>query len=168
MSVRRRVNLKKVRKTLSYLIKQLASIIGRSVDTILRWIEEGLPTVDNRRPYLIDGEVFIWWYKTRASQKRHKCGKHEMYCVKCRCSAEPLPGSVKLNQQAKPRPIASGLCATCQTTMNRIIGRADLNFWSEMASALTQAPITLMEDSRHNVNADLKPLRKPVQASFDF
>ena len=168
MTAKRRISLKRVRKTRSYLVKELALIVDRSDDTVQRWIGMGLPTIGTRRPLLIDGEIFIAWHQMHRSRRQHKCDRDEMFCVKCQLPSKPASDSIELIKKPKLKPRARGTCRKCGTVMNRILGRADLAHWSSMGTASTQASSTLNDVGKPSVDADFKARTDPVQIRFDF
>lgn len=69
---------------MSYSVQEVAELYGLHKNAVLRWIKDGLPIIDQRKPYLIYGADFADYLDGRQKKRKHKCGSDEFYCCKCR------------------------------------------------------------------------------------
>ncbi|MCE8525715.1 helix-turn-helix domain-containing protein [Ruegeria pomeroyi] len=86
---RRRIRIRR-----TYSVPEVASLLDVHVNTVRRWLRNGLDTIDAQSPILIHGAELRRYLDTRANNRKKKCGPDEMYCLRCRTPRLPTPGSV--------------------------------------------------------------------------
>lgn len=86
--------------------------------TVRRWIKEGLPTIDERKPTLIYGnhlKAFLGKHN-----KAHKCHTafEQFFCMKCRDARCPYKKQIQLDLRNKCLQVKA-LCKECKSLMNK-------------------------------------------------
>jgi len=112
-------NTRLVKRDYSYLIWEIAELLGLHPNAIRRWIKAGLLTLDDRRPVLVHGSDLIDFLDNRQAGRKQKCAREELYCFRCRRPRRPCSGRVKFEFRSETRLNVSGLCEICGTRMNR-------------------------------------------------
>lgn len=104
----------------SYKVGEIADIFGVHKDTVLIWKKQGLPTTDNFKPFLIQGQELRKFLKERRNKNKCKCQIDEIYCVRCRAPKKPLGNMVdyKPSIQGGLSNIM-GLCPDCGSRIFR-------------------------------------------------
>lgn len=131
---RSRPDIRLIKQARSYSVLELASLFGVRVETVRRWMKQGLPTIDNHRPKLIHGAQLREWLIAKRSKRRIKCGPKQMYCCKCRDAREMLPGSAVVTFRNEKSASIKAQCIVCGTSMFRQSSKADAAKWIEPES----------------------------------
>ena len=70
-----RVKVRRVKIHRSYTIQQLADLLEVTMGTVRRWCKRGLPCLNDKRPFLIEGQDFHEFHaKTLARKKNPSAG----------------------------------------------------------------------------------------------
>ena len=85
-------NLAKIHR--SYTVVEAAELYGVHTNTVRRWIKQGLPVCDDRRPTLILGEHLRDFLRRRRQARKRPCGPDELYCARCCAPRRPAGGMV--------------------------------------------------------------------------
>jgi len=123
---RKRPNHQHVKIHRNYDPGEIAVLLGVHKNTVLRWIKDGLPLIDNRRPYLVLGVDLKAFLQENRAAKKQKCQVWEIFCLKCRSPKKPDLGMVDFKPRNGPIGNLVGLCPDCGTVMNRCINVAAL------------------------------------------
>ncbi|MHB8913441.1 MAG: helix-turn-helix domain-containing protein [Minisyncoccota bacterium] len=112
-----RINRTGISKHMSYTIRELVAILGVNEKTVLRWISNGLPTVEGgKKPIYIMGGDLHEFLKTKDAKKKVRLSRNEFYCLTCKAPRLAQRGSTKILYDRK---VAT--CRVCSGKMSRTI-----------------------------------------------
>ncbi len=125
---RGKVDLRKIRVTSTYELKDIARLFGYSVDTVRRWKTKGLPVLPNSNPALVHGSSLRSWLEERQKARKRPCGPDEMFCLgsECRVPRRPAAGSVRVKKSNQRNSSIEAKCEVCGLKMYRGFAMADL------------------------------------------
>ena len=109
----------------NYTVDEAACTLGVAKGTVRRWIKNGLPCINDRKPALILGKDLKEFGQARTKSKV-KCKPHEFYCFKCRC---PMTAALDMADYAPLSPRHGNLtaiCSGCETIMNKRVATIGL------------------------------------------
>lgn len=116
--------LAKIHRT--YTVEEIAKLFGVHRNTVRAWIDRGLPTIDQRRPVLVQGQHLADYLQARRAANKRRCGPGEMYCLRCREPRAPADGAVRYHPLTPTMGNLAGLCGCCGLDMNRRVSLAKL------------------------------------------
>ena len=145
--VKRKPDLRRVRLSKVYTMPEIAGALDRSIETVRRWVKEGLPVLDDRRPVLIDGRQLKKWLKDRWLSKKKPCTPGEFFCFRCRAPKLPVPGSVITRRRNKTTVMLQAVCSECDGLINKA-GSASV------CAAERDHPATLTTGNMHLYSSD--------------
>ena len=118
---RTRFNPRLVKLHRTYDAQGVAELYGVHRNTVRNWIiDQGLPTIDDRRPLLIHGAALRAFLEARRAAARRPTRPGLMYCLKCREARSPAHGMADFIPAEGGGPgDLRALCATCGTLMHR-------------------------------------------------
>lgn len=116
---RRSYNIRLIRLNLSYSVQDITELYGIHKNAALRWIKDGLPVIDQRKPYLIHGADLADYLKKKQAGRKHKCKPDEFFCFKCRQPRKAWGDMADIEIRNESKLSISGLCATCETPVRR-------------------------------------------------
>ena len=133
MSRNRRADWRRIKAKYSYTIEEAARALSVHRNAVRNWIRAGyLPVMDTSRPHLILGAVLIEFLKGKRIALKRKCGRGELYCLKCRAPRKPVPDLIEQCPMPSGRTRIVAICSICETLMHRFV--ADRN----LAAALSE------------------------------
>lgn len=100
-----------------YSTHEVALLIGRSEHTVLKFIKQGLKTIDDKHPFLVRGLDLKEFLKKQNDKNRRPTNFDEMYCLKCRECMVPLHKEIWFLKSSNAIPHAAGKCPVCGSTM---------------------------------------------------
>lgn len=121
----RRHNVRRVKINRSYSISEAAKLLGVSKHTISRWIDAGLPLIEQKRPFLILGSELRDFVKARQPRKQ-PCRAGELYCVRCRVPKRPAFDEADFIPKTPTTGLLAGNCPTCESLIYRLTKIATL------------------------------------------
>jgi len=152
----RRHNSRRVKIHRTYTITEAAAVLGAHKHTVSRWIAAGLPTTDDRRPYLIHGKDIRAFLNARKPDKQ-TCRPGEFYCLRCRTPKRPAGDMADYISKTPSRGLLRGICPTCETLIHRA---ASLGTIEEKAGGLNvtmpRAQQRIVDTSSPLSNVDFK------------
>ena len=87
--------------------------------TIQSWLKQGLPVIDNKRPYLILGSELKYFITERQKNRKMKCADNELFCCKCRTPRVSIDNIVSIKIQNQRQANIQGICFLCGSLMNK-------------------------------------------------
>lgn len=122
----KRINYRLVKQYFNYTVDDISRLLDVHKNTVRKWIERGLPTIDNCKPKLILGSDLKSWLKQKRKSAKQPCGPGELYCLKCRMPKRPALSMVDYDPKTKLNGCLKAFCETCERPINRNARLADL------------------------------------------
>jgi hypothetical protein len=116
---RSRFNPQRVKINYSYRVEVIARMLSVHKNTVRAWLKDGLATIDDQRPAMVQGKVLRAFLETKRTAKRSRCGPGTFYCLKCRAPRKPALGMVDFVQLNCSSGNLKALCDECDTLMHR-------------------------------------------------
>jgi hypothetical protein len=164
-SRRRRYALNRVKTRLSYEVAEMAQLFGVHRNTVRQWLQEGLETIDDRRPLLVHGVALKAFLVQRQSARKHVCGPGEFFCFKCRMPRPAYGGMADVGAHTAKIVKLTAICAVCETEMHRTVRRADLGKFAEVLNLKSMASERLKDRANAIANCDFKKV--PIDAETE-
>jgi hypothetical protein len=141
----------------NYTMKEAASLLGIHKNTVRQWIKVGLPTIDDKRPILIQGRELIAFLQTRRAGRKQPCRVGQMYCVRCRFPQFPAAGMVEQKPLNGKVVNVRGICPDCNSMMHRCVSISKIEQFIEKTDiTFPQALRHITEINQPTVNSDLR------------
>lgn len=154
---RRQPNPRRVKIHRSYTVEEIAGVFAIHKNTVRRWIKDGLPTIDHRRPTLVLGRELIEFLQARRASKKRPCRPGEIYCIRCRAPKFPAAGMVDCRPINEKIGNLAAICQDCNCMMYRCVSLARLeDVRREMSAPFPQALRRLREIIQPTENSDLE------------
>jgi len=115
----RRHNVRRVKIHRSYSISEAAKLLGVHKLTISRWIERGLPIIEQKRPFLIHGSD-LRNFLTAQQPRKQPCRAGEIYCVRCRLPKRPAGDMADYIPKTPTTGLLTGICPKCDLLVHRV------------------------------------------------
>jgi excisionase family DNA binding protein len=125
-----------------YTVEEAARTLGVAKGTVRRWLRNGLPTTDLRKPALIRGLDLAEFLKSKVKAKQ-PCPPGECYYVKCRCPHKHDGAMAEYVVITETSGNLRGLCPSCGSWMHRRTS------YSQLALIQTLLDVTIVERSPH-------------------
>ncbi len=116
---RRTHDLRRIRRTVTYSVRQIVELLGVHPNTVHGWINRGLATIEATPPYLVHGADLYAFVKRERARRKRPCGSGEMFCFRCRLPRPAVPGSVTIDFQNPKKVKIKGQCRACGTWIYR-------------------------------------------------
>src|SRR5690349_23504690 len=127
LSVRKRVDPRRIKIHRSYTVEQLARLLGCHKNSVWLWLKQGLePLDDGKRPLMIHGAVARRFLEGKKRAKKRRCRTDELYCLRCR---EPrVPASREAHCKVSPGQagLLRAACSECGTAMFKRVAETTL------------------------------------------
>ena len=114
----RRVNCRRVKIHRTYTIAEAAAVLGAHRLMVGRWIAAGLPTIDERRPLIIDGEDLRGFIDARR-HKKQTCRPGEFFCLGSKAPRRPAGDMADYILKTASRGLLRGICPICDGFIHR-------------------------------------------------
>jgi hypothetical protein len=111
---RRRIRIRR-----TYSVPEVAALLEVHINTVRRWLKNGLGTIDGECPTLIHGRELRRYLDERAKARKQKCGPDEMYCLSCRAPRLATLGSVQMVDLNEKTVRLVGTCCACGRQIHR-------------------------------------------------
>ncbi|WP_221932875.1 helix-turn-helix domain-containing protein [Thalassotalea sp. PS06] len=154
----KRLNPNRIKKYRSYTIQEAAYTLDIHKNTVARWIKyDGLPIVDNKRPYLIRGTDLKTFIRNRNTEHKKPCGLGEFFCCKCRQSRSSSQVFVEVYPTDNRTGVITGFCNVCSTKANKFINQQQFKqLKSKLGSILPMGEIHIDGGADPRVNGAFK------------
>jgi hypothetical protein len=126
----RRLNAGLVKIHRSYSIDEAARTLGVHKNTVVNWLKNGLTSIDDRRPVLVQGLVLRTFLQERRSGQKMRCAVGELYCLKCRAPKSPLDGRAIYIPLSRSGGNVKARCSHCLSIICRRVSIARLHEFS--------------------------------------
>ena len=115
---------RKVRVTASqvYSADELCDVYNITRNTVTNWVNSGLCTSDERRPYVFRGAELQRFHNAREAKDRKSLKKGEFNCLACSSAIFPPPESIRFNTTLKGHRMCFGVCPDCGANVSRLLG----------------------------------------------
>jgi hypothetical protein len=117
---KRKYNTRLIKERLSYSTQDIVILFNLHKRTVQEWYTQGLPKIDERKPYLVLGANLKTFINKRQGKRKKSCKSNEFYCFKCkepRTSWESLANIKFINEKSI---MVIGICIQCKTRLNKI------------------------------------------------
>lgn len=109
--MKRTHNYNRVKKNYPYSINEIVESLGVHKNTIRNWIkDEGLKTIDDKKPFLIHGSELKEFLQKRQNGQKTKCKDNQLFCTKCQKPQKPFGNLIDIHMFTKTRGNLQGLC----------------------------------------------------------
>jgi hypothetical protein len=134
---KRKYNTNLIKETLNYSIYGIASLFVVHRATVRQWLKEGLPMIDNHKPFIVLGSDLKEFIKKRQGNRKTKCNDNELFCCKCRKPRTSWENLVDLKILNERRLLIIGICSQCDTRMNKLSSLKKLDEIKEIFAVQT-------------------------------
>lgn len=139
----------------NYSVEEIAELFGVHKNTVRRWVKEGLPIIDSKRPMLILGRELACFLEERRKARKRPCRPGQLFCVRCRAPKYPADGLVEYQPITETKGNLSAFCPDCESIMNRCVALAKITtICRDMDLILPQHLRHLIERANPTVNSD--------------
>jgi hypothetical protein len=150
-------NHRRIKIHRSYVVEEIASLLGIHKNTVRRWVKIGLSTCDDKRPMLIRGHDLASFLQARRARNKRHCRPGEMYCVRCRAPKLPAGDMAEYQWLTEKCGNLVAICPDCHSIMNRRVSAAKLALVrGRLEITFPQALQRLRESIHSTVNSDLR------------
>ena len=137
---RRNPNHRLIKIHRTYTVEEAARTLGTHKNTVRRWIKQGLPVIDRRRPRLIHGEQLVHFLVERRARAKQPCKDGQIYCVRCRAPQQPAGDMAEYVMSSTRAGNLRGICPGCGCLIYRRVSFAGLDqIRSHLNVTFTQA-----------------------------
>ena len=133
--------LVKIHRT--YTVEEMAILLGAHRNTVRRWLEAGLASIDCQRPLLVKGSVLVAFLKGRREKGKRPCKAGQFYCLRCRVPTRPAGSKVVYQAFTFDRGNLLGICPNCGARLCRRVSLA------RMAQAIGDLRVTFPQAQEH-------------------
>jgi hypothetical protein len=156
MTKKKRIyNIRRIKQTATYSTQEIAALFNIHKRTVQEWYDRGLPTIDDRRPFLVLGAHLRSFLAAKLRKRKMACRPNEFYCMKCRLPRQSWENLVDLKPLTETKAMIIGLCPICNTTLNKIIARKRLAGIEQIFMVQTAHEADLIGSTPSIVNTDI-------------
>jgi hypothetical protein len=120
-------DVRRVKKLRLYTVEELATVLKRHKNTVRRWMEIGLHSIDDRRPALFRGSDVVTFLRTSRQSTKQPCRPGEIYCLRCRSPKTPDGGFADLYIKTTSIGSLVGICPACNGLIYRKVNPAHID-----------------------------------------
>jgi len=123
--MRRRLRWRAICIHRSYDVAELARLLRVDRRTVRRWMDNGLPSIRDARPFLILGQDLAEYLSNKARPKA-RCGPGQMFCLRCQLARHVAFGEAEIAHASPVSFNLRALCEACSAVMHRRVSRVRL------------------------------------------
>jgi hypothetical protein len=154
---KRRPNYRLIKIHRSYTVEEIANLFDIHKNTVRRWVKEGLPTTDDKRPMLILGHVLAAFLRDRRTKNKRSCKLGELYCLRCRSSKPPAGDMAEYSPVTEKFGNLVAICPDCGCIMNQRVNLRRIGeFCGKVDVTFPKALRHLIESNRPTLNSDFR------------
>ena len=150
---RNRPDRRRVKVHRAYTVDEVARMLVIAKGTVRRWLKNGLPTTDLRKPALIRGPDLADFLRSRSKPKQ-PCPPGQCYCVRCRSPHKPDGAMAEYIALTATSGNLRGLCPKCGSWMHRRTSYAQLQQIRAQLDVTIVEPSPRLRDSRQSSTND--------------
>lgn len=128
----KRPNPRAIKAARTYTIEEASNALSVTTATIRAWVKAGLPLMRSQRPFLILGDSLRTFLEDRAKTAKTPLQPDQLYCLSCKTGRTPMGLLVDCIPQTPKTARLLGLCEACGGTCNRIIGKSQIDQFSQI------------------------------------
>jgi RNase P subunit RPR2 len=146
----------------TYDVAETARLCGVGRNTVRKWIKEGLPVCDDRRPVIVLGSDLRAFLQAKRTRNKCPCGPGRIYCVRCRSPKVPAGNMADCLPSTRTGGMLAAICPDCGSMMYRRVSLAKLaSVRGELDITVTQAHSRIGESNHPSVNSDFRQEHQP-------
>jgi hypothetical protein len=158
----KRLNAWRVKIHRNYTVGEAARLFDIHKNTVRGWIKSGLPTIDDRRPFLILGRDLARFLFNRRHQRKQRCRSGQLYCLRCRTPKTPAAHMADYIPITAGSGNLRGLCPDCHGLMYRLVSLASLEAVAgNLDVQVARAQQRISDRADPGVNSDFNDEREP-------
>jgi len=128
----KRVSTRKIRKHRLFSYEEAGVALGVSPHTVRSWRSDGLEVMTSSVPHYILGAELARYLEDKQAKRAVRMGLDQMYCFKCKTPQKPLWGMVDYIPINDTRGRITGLCETCEGSLQRFVNRVSLGKFEQI------------------------------------
>jgi len=141
----------------NFTVEEVASLLSVHKNTVREWIKRGLPTIDDKRPKLIQGRDLYAFLRDKRVKNKQPCQPGEIYCLRCRTPKTPACNMVDYHPHTETLGNLFGICPDCGVGMNRRVSLAKLEqVRGQMDITMPQGLPRIVDSEQLSVNSDFR------------
>jgi hypothetical protein len=157
MMRKRHPNHRLVKIHRSYTVEDVANLFGIHKNTVRKWVKDGLPTIDEKRPMLILSQELVEFIKKRRAKNKQSCKPGQLYCVRCRVPKFPAGDFAEYSPVTEKFGNLIAICPDYDSIMNRrvslarigeVCGNIDITFPKELQHIVNRTKPSVKSDLR--------------------
>ncbi len=153
----RRINTRLIKSKYSYMLQELADVIGCHPNTISNWIKnEGLQRIDGVYPYMLFGQVVIDFLKDRQLKNKSKLLLNEFHCCTCQAPRRAWEGIATIKSINSKIAMLHAVCEQCDGKISKIISLKNITEIEKTFTIHTLQPSALTQSTNTNSNCETK------------
>jgi hypothetical protein len=118
---KKNINLNLIKINYPYSISEICKDFSKHKNTVDSWVrEEGLKTIDNKRPRLIRGKDLKDFLTKRQANKKFKCKTGELFCCTCHKPEKPKNNLIEIFIKDQKRGSIKAICSVCDGKINQV------------------------------------------------
>lgn len=129
-----------IKKHSNYKVAEVAMILSVSRNTVRGWLRSGLPTVTERKPFLIKGSDIIDFLNARNAKRKQPLKLGEYYCFACHTPRRPAGKMADYISKTEKSGTLEALCEVCNGVMRRHVSQAQLEALNAELEISERAP----------------------------
>lgn len=145
-------NPRKAKIHRSYTLDEVAKLYDVHKNTVRNWIKQGLPILDNRKPFMVLGSALNSFHAERRKKLKQPCNTNQIYCMRCRIPQIPKSKQVSCKSVGHNTANLVGICPACSSLMYR---RVSLRKFEQFKAVWD---IKVPQGNQHIVNTGHPPV----------
>jgi hypothetical protein len=151
----RHPNPRLVKTHRSYDIREIARLFQLHPNTVRAWQKQGLKPIDDRRPVVFHGAVFVAFLRARRAKAKRPCPPGYIYCLPCHALKQPAGDMADYIPITATTGNLRGICPTCGRLIHRRVKRAKLAaIQGKLEVTFTDAESRIRGTGNPSVNCD--------------
>jgi hypothetical protein len=139
----------------NYSVEDIARLFSLHKNTVRKWLTQGLPTIDDRRPKLVLGRELSLFLQRRRQKAKQVCGPGRIFCIACRAPKVPAGNMAECTTIGPLTGNLCGICPDCDRLIYRRINLAKIDaVRGDLEITFTQPRPRIGETDGLSVNYD--------------